>query len=143
MRRCLFVGIKSVVFLSICFFLVGCNSEKRNSLEGAWERVEAKFTTAGETETPSGTAIKMFTKNYWVIVEQGSNEALGGTYTFDGETLTEFVEFGYPQNWIGFSLSFNVKWEGDKWIQTGKFPMKALGLGENDMESYEVWKRID
>ena len=162
MRREALVGIMSVMLFAICSFLVGCKSEKKNTLEGVWERVEARFTTAGKTESPTRKAIKIFTKNYWVILEQEPNrptvsaeatdsellnaartfEAFAGTYTLKGDTLTEFIDFAPPPRSIGISIPFQIRWEGDRWIQTGKFPMGA-GFADDDAESYEVWKRIE
>ena len=34
------------------------------------------------------------------------------------------------------------KWEGDEWVQTGTFPMKALGLGDHDAELYKRYRRV-
>jgi hypothetical protein len=155
MRREALVGIMSVVLLAICSFLVGCKSEKKNTLEGVWERVEARFTTAGKTESPTRKAIKIFTTNHWVIIEQEPNrqkfsgqgtdsellnaaktfDAITGTYTLNGGILTESIDFSLDPNWVGTSIPFQIRWEGDRWIQTGKM------LG--DVESYEVWKRIE
>jgi hypothetical protein len=154
---------KTFLLLAVCFLLIGCKTEKKNSLEGVWERVEARFTTAGKTESPTRKAIKMFTKNHWVILEQEPNlpkvsaeatdsdlanaarafEAIAGTYTLEGNTLTESIDFASDPNWIGNSIPFQIRWEGDRWIQTGKFPIKAMGIGQDDTESYEVWERIE
>jgi len=163
MRRGILIGILLCMLLAVGYFLAGCKSENKNTLEGVWERVEGKFTIAGETISPTQKAIKIFTKDHWAIIEQEPNaqkfssnptdaelinaakgfDAFYGTYTLEGETLTESVELAFNPNWIGHSVSFEVRWEGDQWIQTGTFPLKALGLGENDEESYEVWKRIE
>ena len=154
---------KVLLLLAICLFLVGCKSEKKNTLEGVWELVEARYTTAGKTESTNEKVIKMYTKKHWVIIGQAPNrqkftgegtdsELLNaaktfgmeaGTYTIKDDILTESVEFAFVPNWVGATVSFKIKWEGDKWIQTGTFPNKALGMGENDTESYEVWKRIE
>jgi hypothetical protein len=55
----------------------------------------------------------------------------------------EYVEFAFVPIWVGATVSFYIEWEGDRWIQTGTFPDKALGIGENNTGSYEVWKRIE
>ena len=153
---------KVILLLAVCSFLVGCNPKKDNTLEGVWERVEAKFTTAGVTESPTRKAMKIYTKNHWVIFEQEPNrptisaeathsellnatktfEAIAGTYTLNGNTLTESFEFASPTYSLGNSVSFQIRWEGDRWIQTGTFP-SSMGFGENDTESYGVWERIE
>lgn len=163
MRGGMFIGILLCILLAVGSFLAGCKSENENTLEGVWERVEARFTTAGITESDNQKVIKMYTKNHWVIIGQEPNrqnftgegtdaELLNaaktfgmeaGTYTIKDNVLTEYVEYAFIPNWVGVTVSFNIKWEGDKWIQTGTFPNKALGMGENDTDSYEVWKRIE
>jgi hypothetical protein len=131
-------------------------------LEGVWERVEARFTAAGKTESPTRKAIKIFTKDHSVILEQEPNrptisakatdserlnaakafEAFDGTYTLKGDTLTESIEFTPTPRSIGVSIPFQIQWEGDQWIQTGNFP-KGAGFADDDAESYEAWKRIE
>ncbi len=152
------IGIMSVVLLAICLFLAGCKSGNKNSLEGTWERVEARFTTDGKLAPTTRKAIKIFTKSHWVIIEQEPNrqkfsgqgtdsellsaaktfDTFAGAYTLKDDILTESIEFALTPNAIGESVPFNVRWEGDQWIQTGK-----VRLGENVTESYEVWKRIE
>jgi len=154
---------KAFMLLAVCSFLVGCNSEKKNSLEGVWELVEARYTTAGITESTNEKFIKIFTKNHWVGFAQAPNRQnftgegtdsellnaaktfgmYAGTYTVKDNILTESVEYSFVPNWEGITVSFTIRWEGDTWIQTGTLPYKALGMGENDTESYEVWKRIE
>ena len=64
---------KPFLLLAVCFLLIGCKIEKKNSLEGVWELVEARYTTAGKTESKNEKVIKMYTKNHWVIMAQAPN----------------------------------------------------------------------
>jgi hypothetical protein len=145
--------------------LQGCAPENTNSaksLEGAWELVDAKYTPADPTFSLSTyRQIKILTKTHWAFLSQqrtapklsnGSDAELlaaaktfgagGGTYQLDGDTYTEHVEFFATPNFVGASLKFKIKWEGDEWIQTGTLPIKALGLGDKDLELYERYRRI-
>jgi hypothetical protein len=142
--------------------LQGCTQQKANPLEGAWELVDAKYTPADPTFSLSSyRQIKMLTNNHWVFLSQdksapkltnGSDAELlaaaktfaagAGTYTLDGDAYTEHVEFFYTPNFVGATLKFKIKWVGDEWIQTGTIPVKALGLGDKDMELYERYRRI-
>lgn len=65
-------------------------------------------------------------------------DTFAGTYTVKGDTLTESIDFALTPNAVGESVPFKIRWEGDRWIQTG-----TVRLGENVTESYEVWKRIE
>jgi len=139
-------------------------ADSKHTLEGTWELVSAKYTFPDKTETNAGyKQIKVITKNHWAFVgqntdrqkftSQGSDAELlsaakgfgagGGTYTFSGDTYTEVIEFFHNPNYVGLSIPWNVKWDGDQFIQSGTFPIKAAGMGENDMQLYEVWKRIE
>ncbi len=155
MSRWLLKGATMIIALAMSVVLSGCSAEKKNTLEGTWERVEARFTTAGKTESPTRKAIKIFTKNHWVILEQEPNrptisaeatdserlnaaktfEAFAGTYMLKGDILTESIDFAPPSYSLGTSISFQIRWDGGRWIQTGKMP-------DGD-ETYEVWKRIE
>ena len=143
--------------------LVSFSAEKKNTVLGTWELVSAKYTSAGNTQTNTGREIKIITKNHWAFLYQGSDRqkfagqgtdaellnaaktfnAGGGTYTLKGDTYTEQIELSIVPNLVNVSIPFKIKWEGDQWIQTGTLPLKSMGLGENDIELYEVWKRIE
>jgi len=142
--------------------LQACAPEKENLFEGTWELVDAKYTPADPTFTLSSyRQIKILTKTHWVYLSQehsapklttGSDAELlaaskafsagGGTYTLDGDRYTEHVEFFSAPNFVGASLKFKIRWEGDEWVQTGTLPIKALGLGDKDVELYERYRRI-
>lgn len=142
--------------------LVGCAAEKAGPLEGAWELVDAKYTPADPNfSLTRQRQIKILTKTHWAYLSQdrstakltsGSDAELlvaakafsagGGTYKLDGATYTEHVEFFATPNFVGSTITYHIKWEGDEWIQTGTFPVKALGLGDKDVEMYERYRRI-
>ena len=143
--------------------LQGCASQAVSPLEGAWELVEAKYTPPDPTFTfADWRQIKILTKTHWVFLSQkraapkltsSTNDtellaaakafvAGGGTYALDGDTYTEHIEFFNTPNYVNMSLPWKIKWEGDEWIQTGTFPMKALGLADHDTELYERYRRV-
>jgi hypothetical protein len=158
--RPLMMSIAITAAAAMC--LTGCAPEKASPLEGAWELVDAKYTPPDPTFSLSRQRqIKILTKTHWAYLSQdrsapkltnGSDAELlaaaktfgagGGTYTLDGDTYTEHVEFFAAPNFVGASIKFKIKWEGDEWIQTGTLPIKALGLGDKDVELYERYRRI-
>jgi hypothetical protein len=161
---------KTVVRVSIVAGLLiglqGCASEtasQASPLEGAWELVEARQTPPDPAFTlAEWRNIKIFTKTHWAYLSQkraapkltswtNDTELLaaakafgagGGTYALEGDTYTEHIEFFAGPNYVGMSLPWKIKWEGDEWIQTGTFPMKSLGLDDHDLELYERYRRI-
>jgi hypothetical protein len=150
------------IVAGIAIGLQGCAPEKASALEGAWELIDAKYTPADPTFSLSSyRQIKILTKTHWAFLSQersaqkmtsGSDAELlaaaktfsagGGTYILEGDTYTEHVEFFGIPNFVGTALKFKIKWEGDEWIQTGILPIKALGMGDKDVELYERYRRI-
>jgi hypothetical protein len=86
----------------------------------------------------SGGRLKFFTGRHWCITGGDADTGRvvfhhGGTYTLDGNTLTETIEYANENTaeLIKQSFKFKVKVEGDTYTQ--------LGDG-NDFN--EVWKRV-
>lgn len=153
----------------VMFFitLLGCDTEKKNPIEGTWELVSAKQTigdsTLFEISSKDRQMIKIITKRHFAFLgqpfnrskftEMGSDAEMllaartfgagGGTYTLDGDTYTEHIQFFLQPNLIGMSIPFKVKIENDQLIQSGTMPRKAAGFGNEDSELYEVYKRIE
>jgi hypothetical protein len=143
--------------------LTGCVTNDAPALEGTWELVEAKYSPPDPTsKSAEWRQIKIITKTHWAFLSQkreppkvtgltNDSELLaaakafgagGGTYTLDGDTYTERIQFFNTPNYVGIAVPFKIKWEGDEWIQTGTFPVKSLGLGGSDMELYERYRRV-
>jgi hypothetical protein len=150
----------------LCAALIGCISEKKNKLEGTWEMVSAKYGTRDTTYDYAKLPfhmVKIITKNHWAFLEQDSSRnkfngggtdaelldaakkfgAGGGTYTLEGDTYTEHIEFFLIPNLVGMSIPYKADVQGDRFIQSGTMPMKAAGLGNEDIQLYEVYKRIE
>ena len=145
-------------FLSIFLvfvFLLSCTTiaqEKKNPIEGTWEMVSSKWSDPDTTNlwpvTDYDRQIKKISRTHFVWISQDtSREGVygfgGGKYTLDGDKYTEHIEIFYDPTWIGKSLTFTMKVEGDTLIQSGTVPLKKLGLADYDAETYEVYKRID
>jgi len=153
----------------IMFFvtLLGCDTEKKNPIEGTWELVSTKH-TIGDSTLFEGSQkdirmIKIITKTHFAFLNQNVDRpkftqmgndaetllaartfgAGGGTYKLDGDTYTENIQFMLTPNFVGLSIPFKVKIENNQLIQTGVLPIKSSGLGDQDVELYEVYKRIE
>src|SRR4030042_4145207 len=144
--------------------LVACSVQEQNKLEGTWEVVEATYTPPDpgfnfsewrevKIITPTYFAVRGQMKDRPKYIGAGTDAEIlaaakglvagAGTYTLEGDTYTEHMEFFSNPNLANVSISFKIKWDGnDQWIQTGTIPLKALGLADNDQELYEVWRRI-
>ena len=146
--------------------LLNCGGGHDSRLEGVWELVSARYTSPDTTVVTTPTEwkqIKIITKSHFVFVGQEPDRAIfggkptdaellaaartffagGGTYTLVGDTYTESMQFFFYPNYVGHSIPFKSQIEGDRWIQSGTYPAKSIGLEEHEVELYEVWKRIE
>ena len=87
----------------------------------------------------SGGRLKFFTGRHWTVTEADPKTGKvifhhGGTYTLDGDTYTETIEYANQSTaaLIKKSFKFKVNVEGDKYTQ--------IGVGDNNPYN-EVWKR--
>ncbi len=142
------------LFLVFVFLLSSSTiaQEKKNPIEGTWELVSGKWSDPDTTYlfpiTDSGRQIKMISRTHFVWMSQDTSRKDvygfgGGKYTLDGDKYTEHIEIFYDPRGIGKSLTFKMRVEGDTLIQSGTMPFKKLGLADYDLETYEVYKRID
>lgn len=99
---------------------------------GAWEVFELTFTdpdgTVRDVEIGNPPGLKILSETHWAFVEQNEEgnpvptSGGGGTYTVDGTTYTETVQYHGARDYIGQVIPFECKVEGDYWYQTGLLP---------------------
>jgi hypothetical protein len=119
----------------------------------------------GKEAYTSGKDVKYITAKHWIWISQDKekcvsllakktqwdslaaySEAVGagaGTYKLVGNTYTETIEYFPDPNYIGCSVSFTMKVEGDRLYQSGKYPIIEGGKKVKDVELEEVYKRIE
>jgi hypothetical protein len=117
----------------------GAESDKlAKELVGTWVLVG---TPDNVGEPPkSGGRLKFRTGRHWAITQADAKTGKvmfhhGGTYTLDGDTYTETVEYANEgtADLIKKTFTFKVKVEGDTYTQTG--------VGKDNPFKAEVWKR--
>jgi len=147
----------------------GCTSQDRevNELEGVWKLVQGTMISPDTTTVVTENELlmmKIITKSHYFFVEMaperpvftegGSDAELlaaaktffagGGTYTLDEDKYTEHIKFFFTPNFVNTSIAFDYEMQGkDRWVQTGIFPTKAVGLLDYDMELREEWERVE
>lgn len=67
----------------------------------------------------------------------------GGTYTLTGNSYTEKLEYFTDPAYVGTSLTFSCRTEGDRFYQTGAFPIFENGRKVRDAKLEEVWRRVE
>lgn len=128
-------------------------------LEGVWELVSG---SADGKPYPAGSRqLKIITKGHFAVFtrEAGVPKQLtsatdtlaafrhlssgGGTYTLQGTTYTEKLDYFSDPTYAGKAIPFTCRTEGDKFYQSGNFPMYKGGKKVRDSKLEEVWKRVE
>jgi len=105
-------------------------SEGEISLEGTWKLVKVLNSDDEEAELLKHSEDLVYLKHItpthftWVRFNRESNELEGtggGTYTFDGNTYTENLDFFFPpgSNELGQSIPFTVEMKNGTWHHKG------------------------
>jgi hypothetical protein len=65
------------------------------------------------------------------------------TYIWDDTSYTETITHFLNPNYIGVSVRFKSQFRGRLWILSGTFPVKTIGLPDDDYEMIEIYERIE
>lgn len=124
-----------------------------------WQLVSGKY--HGQTGPAGWRQIKIITKSHFAFLgeeDRGVKEMKtvadslqafrtmnsgGGTYTLQGNTYTEKLEYFADPVYVGLSIPFTCKAERDQFIQTGSIPILEGGRKVREMKLEEVWRRIE
>lgn len=119
---------------AILFLLVPVQDARAQNcdLAGAWEVHALTFTapdgTVEEVEISDPPGLKVLTDGYWVFVEQNAPDdpaptsGGGGRYTVTDSTYTETVLYHAARSYVGETLTFDCRVEGNFWVQSGPLP---------------------
>ncbi|GMM84915.1 hypothetical protein [Pseudoalteromonas sp. MTN2-4] len=129
--------MKSILYI---FILSISLSAFANPLKGTWEYVSGEYATPDgnvKAEAPAVTSTRIVSDTHFSYITRHSDKfayAGGGTYVIKDNYFIETVEYGNLEDYIGRTMAFTFKIEGDLWYHTlyenGKF-----------VES-EIWKRV-
>src|SRR3954469_17844061 len=108
-------------------------------VEGVWQLVSG--TANGKSYPATTREMKIITKGHFAFVSEGQRGVMdlktvadtlaafrtmasgGGTYTVRGNAYTEKVEYFYSPAYVGKSIAFTCRTEGDRFYQSGAFPI--------------------
>ena len=153
----------TLVVLLLCVCGACTIAQQKVKIEGVWQAISQKMD--GKDVLMSGKDRKLITAKHFVFIYQDVAKCLSllanktqrdsiaayydqfgagaGTYTLVGNTYTETIEFFGDPTYVGLSLPFTVKVEGDKLYQSGKFPVMEGGKKVKEVLIEEVYKRIE
>ena len=109
---------------------------KKGQLDGTWELVSGQPLPKGARD------IKIISGGHFIFVAYDTEKGKplytgGGTYTLNGSSYTEHVDFAsdvIAKGLVGKEQTFTVKIDADTFTQSGTL--------SNGKELLEVWKRV-
>lgn len=155
----------SSVCAAILFVLMTLSSgaQEKSGIVGTWLLESQKFD--GQEQLGSAREVKHISQHHFAWTNQDKaksislfarktpNDSLAafrdwqsfgeGTYTLNGDTYTETMESFVDPQYIGMSIAFTVKVEGDRLYQSGKLPIYQDGKKVNEVMLEEVYKRLE
>jgi hypothetical protein len=155
---------RATLVILLLFVVVACSTaQQKVKITGVWQSLSQKMD--GKEVLTSGKNVKYITAKHWIWIFQDKEKCLSllarktqkdsltayyetfgagsGTYKLVGNTYTETIEYFADPNYIGLSLDFTVKIEGDRLYQSGKLPWFEGGKRVKDVQWDEVFKRIE
>jgi hypothetical protein len=128
-------------------------------VEGVWQLVSGS--EDGKPYPAGAGELKIITKTHFAVFWQipgGPKEmkstadslaafrhagAGGGTYTVQGTTYTEKLDYFPDPAYVGKNVAFTCRTEGDRFYQSGNFPVFEGGRKVRDAKIEEVWRRVE
>ena len=118
------------------------SADLRTALVGTWRMKSMKVNGQVNTLPDRGVTYKHVTPGgfTWLSYEKDSGRifrAAGGSYTLEGDTYTESIEYGMSDDFDvikNASHPFKCRIEGDTWYHAGKL--------SNGTTIDEVWTRV-
>ena len=128
------------------------------ALEGVWRLISVG---ANAPPPPSPYhSIQIITKNHFVFVgaeargiralksaadslEAFRTDSGGGTYTLEGIRVTATYDFFSDPSYVGKTIVWTCRTDGDRLYQTGPWPLFEKGRKIGEGKIAEVWRRIE
>jgi hypothetical protein len=158
--------VRTKILLSVmlaCFLAVTTSAQQKSNIQGVWRMLSQKV-DGKEMLTASATQMKYITAKHWIYIAQDKAKTItalakklqdplkayqdsfgagAGTYKLAGNAYTETVEQFADPAYIGMSISFTVKVEGNRFYQSGKLPEFENGKKVKDILLEEVYERLE
>lgn len=134
----------------IVLFTMGCNNQKSNPIEGAWDmvyyiNVENDSVLWNYQVNMKGKNTKMWNEDHFIFVSHYTvydtldvEAAGGGSYTLEGNIYKESPDFSYDKDAIGTTIQMSVRVSNDTLYQI--WPVNENG--EFDKASYSEQRYI-
>jgi len=123
-----------------CVAILFCSSFTFKSSENTGNNMDQIIGVWKSVSGTNGERVKIITQGHFIWTQTINNRIVasaGGSYTFDGETYTENIEFGTENmsKFFGKKAVVKIQFEGKK--------MNYIGLLADTISLNEVWERIE
>ena len=121
--------------VSVSFNTQSPSNKDKEQVIGVWKQV-----IEGLPENSNQQRIKIITKGHFIWIHTIDNTlfmSMGGKCTFDGETYTEYIEYGTPtanKAILGKTSVFKITFDGNQ--------MHIIG-GPETVTFDEIWERVE
>jgi hypothetical protein len=126
----------------------GAAMDKVN-IAGTWKLISGVLVEKGDTTvtdyTGNSSFIKIINDSHFAFMlhdlNQGKDSAAvyasgGGSYTINGNTYTEHLEYCSDRAWEGHDFTFEVTIKNDTLVQRGVEKIEAQGIDRLNIETY-------
>lgn len=147
------ISLSIILFCLMLFnFIFGCNTQKNIKLEGAWQVVGWKQIVADTVAwefpgTSTGSDILIWSKKHVLSVGRFKMDstyitnAVGGTYTLDGNKYVETLIYFPDSTQIGHKVTILTEMSNDTLIRM--YPVKENGQIDKSNYLIEHLVRLD
>lgn len=137
--------------LPVLLLLSGCQTGETRGLSGTYRllhsmTVKGTDTTYVAVDTSKTEMLKMFNGSHFSFFNHDKTKGTdslntlfvsgAGTYTLNGDTYTENLDFINFRDWEGKQFHFRLEFKGDTLIQTGEEVIPELGVNQTIRETY-------
>jgi hypothetical protein len=135
----------------VLFTFCSCNKKESSSIIGAWrpvswEKYSSDSIVWSMPGNLKGDEIKIFDDEYFNWVGRYKLDTIfwdnfgGGTYTYEGNKLIQYIQYYGNQNRVGTSTRFIWEYKNDTAIQTWPYD-KDWNL-EEDSYNIKKWVKL-
>ena len=137
-------------FILFLFILVSCETRKNSpEITGTWQLISGTLIEKQDTSVTDYTKnrkfIKIINNSHFAFLGHDLNKGKdsasfyssgGGTYSLEGNSYTEHLEFCSDRAWEHNDFQFTISLNADTLIQKGVEKVEATGINRLNIEKY-------
>lgn len=141
----------TILPVTLALGLLSCASQNSSTvpIAGTWRLISGTSIAKGDTSvtdyTKSMSMIKIINDSHFAFLKHDRNapkdssnhfDGGGGSYTLNGSTYTEHLDYYGDRNWEGKTFTFTVSIANDTLTQKGIEKVEGAGVDHEIIERY-------